>query len=392
MNVIQEIDNVNDKFATKGSKLKIEKRGEKLNIRGSLPSKEDKNNFKVQRISLGLKADIYGLEEAKKKLQLIDLQLELNQFDWINWKNNASKKEANDNLAFSTKIDQFEKFFFKEKKNEYLTSTRKTTWRSSYKPYLKRMINIYDSSSNKNLGHIFLKTLESYREGSRSRKQCATSLSVFSKFLEIKLPEDWKSNAKGYGLSKASFRELPTDDEIEKIWERIPNKSWRFVFGLMATYGLRNHEVFFCDLSSLTNIGDKIIRVLPTTKTGEHQVWPFHPDWVEKFELSKLGNDTELLPNINKDLKITTLQNIGKKITDQFKRYSLKIKPYDLRHAWAVRTIFYDLPDTVAARMMGHSVSLHTQTYHHWITKRDQQEAVNNALSKSKKLEIFKDL
>ena len=52
MNVIQEINNVNDKFATKGSKLKIEKRGEKLNIRGSLPSKEDNNNFKIQRISL----------------------------------------------------------------------------------------------------------------------------------------------------------------------------------------------------------------------------------------------------------------------------------------------------------------------------------------------------
>ena len=32
MNVIQEINNVNDKFATQGSKLKIEKRGDKLNI------------------------------------------------------------------------------------------------------------------------------------------------------------------------------------------------------------------------------------------------------------------------------------------------------------------------------------------------------------------------
>ena len=70
MNVIQEINNVNDKFATQGSKLKIEKRGEKLNIRGSLPSKEDNNHYKIQRISLGLKADIYGLEEAKKKITI----------------------------------------------------------------------------------------------------------------------------------------------------------------------------------------------------------------------------------------------------------------------------------------------------------------------------------
>jgi len=385
MNVIQEINNVNDKFATQGSKLRIEKRGEKLNIRGSLPSKEDKNNFKIQRISLGLKADITGLEEAKKKLQLINLQLELNQFDWINWIVNPNKKEIKNDFKFPNRLIQFEEYFFKESKSEYLNSTRKTTWRSSYKPYLKRVLNIYNEHDKEDLEKIFQKTLESYKEGSRSRKQCATSLSVLAKFLEIKLPEDWKLNSKGYGLNKAGFRNLPTDEEIEKIWERIPNKSWKFVFGLMATYGLRNHEVFFCDLSSLTSSGDKIIRVLTTTKTGEHQVWPFHPEWVEKFELSKLGENPELLPNINNDLKITTLQKIGKKITDQFKRYSLQIKPYDLRHAWAVRTIFYDLPDTVAARMMGHSVSLHTQTYHHWITKRDQQQAVNNALLKVKR-------
>ena len=385
MNVNQEINNVNDKFATQGSKLRIEKRGDKLNIRGSLPSKEDKKNFKVQRISLGIKADISGLEEAKKKLQLINLQLELNQFDWINWISIPNKKGIKNDSEFSNKLNLFEEFFFKERKSEYLNSTRKTTWKSSYKPYLKRLLNIYNNNENLDLEKIFQKTLESYKEGSRSRKQCATSLSVLAKFLEIKLPDDWKLNAKGYGLNKAGFRDLPSDELIEELWEKIPNESWKFVFALMATYGLRNHEVFFCDLSSLKNFDDKIIRVLPTTKTGEHQVWPFHPEWVEKFELSKLGEQPDLLPNINRDLTITTLQNIGKKITDQFKRYSLQIKPYDLRHAWAVRTIFYDLPDTVAARMMGHSVSLHTQTYHHWITKRDQQKAVNNALLKVKR-------
>ncbi len=385
MNVIQEINNVNDKFATEGCKLRIEKRGDKLNIRGSLPSKNNNNNFSVQRISLGLKADFNGLQEAKKKLQLITLQLELNQFNWINWVKTSNKKEIKEEFKFLTRLNDFEKYFFKENKNEYLTSTRKTTWKSSYKPYLKRMISIQNDSNTENLENIFITTLKTYKEGSRSRKQCATSLSVLAKFLEYKLPEDWKLMAKGYGLNKASFRDLPTDEFIENLWVKIPNKSWKYVFGLMATYGLRNHEVFFCDLSSLTNYGDKIIRVLPTTKTGEHQVWPFHPKWIDKFELCELGKNPELLPKINRDLRVTTLQNIGKRITDQFKRYSLKIKPYDLRHAWAVRTIFYDLPDTVAARMMGHSVSLHTQTYHHWITKRDQQQAVNNALSKYKK-------
>jgi len=157
MNVIQEINNINDKFATLGSKLRIEKRGEKLNIRGSLPSKEDKNNFKIQRISLGLKADISGLEEAKKKLQLINLQLELNQFDWILWLVNPNKKGINNAFEFPNRLNQFEEFFFRERKNEYLSSTRKTTWRSSYKPYMKRILKIYYDCDKKDLDKVEIK-------------------------------------------------------------------------------------------------------------------------------------------------------------------------------------------------------------------------------------------
>jgi len=185
---------------------------------------------------LGLKADISGLEEAKKKLQLINLQLELNQFDWINWIGNPYKKQIKDGFEFPNRLNQFEEFFFKETKSDFRTSTRKTTWRSSYKPYMKRILNIYNNYENDDLEKIFQKTLESYKEGSRSRKQCATSLSVLAKFLDIKLPEDWKLNSRGYGLSKAGFRDLPNDDFIEKLWETIPNKSWIFVYGLMATY------------------------------------------------------------------------------------------------------------------------------------------------------------
>ncbi len=387
MNIIHEINTINQKFANQGCKLKIEKRGEKLNIRGSLPSKENENIKKVQRISLGLTADKLGLEEAQKKLQLINLQIELNQFNWKNWISTNKSEEKKIDTDLITKLNQFEEFFFNEQKNDFLSSTRRTTWNNSYKPYIKRLISIHKDSQNDDLNEIFINTLRTYSEGSRSRKQCGTSLSVFANFLDYPLPKDWKSLSRGYGLKKASFRELPSDDLIEKLWAKIPNQSWKYVFGLMATYGLRNHEVFFSDLSSLNTNKDKIIRVLPTTKTGEHQVWPFHPKWVEYFNLGNLGSDSTLLPKINKDLKYTTLQNVGKTITDQFKRYNLNIKPYDLRHAWAVRTILYDLPDSVAARMMGHSVSVHTQTYHHWITKRDQQKAVNNALLKFKKMD-----
>ena len=62
----------------------------------------------------------------------------------------------------------------------------------------------------------------------------------------------------------------------------------------MATYGLRNHEVFFCDVSCLKNDGDKILRVFPNTKTGEHQAWPFLPEWINLFGLNLFG-DVQIL-------------------------------------------------------------------------------------------------
>ena len=182
-------------------------------------------------------------------------------------------------------------------------------------------------------------------------------------------------------MHQSRFRELPSDELIKQYWELIPNIKWRLVYGLMATYGLRNHEVFFCDLSSLSKNGDKILRVLPNTKTGEHQVWPFHTDWVDYFELNKVSQSYEHLPSINTNLKTTSLQKVGRRVSEQFRRYKLPITPYDLRHAWAIRTIHIGLPDTVSARMMGHSVSIHNRTYHHWITRRDQQKAVDRALS-----------
>jgi integrase len=36
-------------------------------------------------------------------------------------------------------------------------------------------------------------------------------------------------------------------------------------------------------------------------------------------------------------------------------------------------------PIAIAAQMMGHSIAIHTQTYHHWIGRRDRQQAVDAA-------------
>jgi integrase len=279
-------------------------------------------------------------------------------------------------------LESFESAFFKDPVRIRKVASSKTTWTGAYLPYLRRLATVADTS-NLPLGpSLFEQTLETYTVSSRSRQQCGVALSALAKHNQVQLPEDWTARAAGYGLDQAKFRRLPTDKQILEAVELIPNPAWKLVYGLLATYGLRNHEAFFCDLSTLQEGGDRVIRVLPSTKTGEHQVWPFNPEWVDHFGLEVLGDFKPPLPDVCTDLKKTTLQNVGRRVSEQFKRYGVPFTPYDLRHAWAVRTIHMSLPDTVAARMMGHSVSMHTRTYHHWITRRDQQQAVDTALAR----------
>ena len=280
----------------------------------------------------------------------------------------------------------FEQQFFSDPRRRRNPAGSRTTWSSAYLPYLRRL-----QQAAWELGlpltsapplWLLEQVLESYPTASRGRQQCGTSLAALASQLGISLPADWSERAGGYGLHVAQFRQLPNDQEILLWSERIPNPGWRLAYGLMATYGLRNHEVFFSDLSALASRGDRVIRVLPTSKTGEHQIWPFQPEWVDAFELPRLAEIKGLLPPVRTDLGKTTLQQVGRRVAEQFRRYGLPLTPYDLRHAWAVRTIHLGLPDTVAARMMGHSVAINTRTYHHWITRRDQQQAVNAALAR----------
>lgn len=70
----------------------------------------------------------------------------------------------------------------------------------------------------------------------------------------------------------------------------------------------------------------------------------------------------------------------GQSVAQWFKRYGVPFRPYDLRHAWAVRCIHLNVSDTIAAKMMGHSVDVHQKTYQHWLQGRDFENAVAIAL------------
>lgn len=375
----KRITSINQRLKVAQLGVQLERRGQKLSLRGTFPPRPGSHRLRShqQRISLGLPATSDGLKAAEQQAKMIALQLMQEAFDWSDYLPVTGGGRLNQ-MNISEKIEAFHQHFMAQPQRLSKPASARATWETAYAPYVRKLEAIAQASPNLSLAEAIYKTIESIPINSRSRQICCTALGVLADFLNVELPRDLKEFWGHYSPSQTQMRHLPSDEQIVEVYHRIPNPSWQFVYGVMATYGLRNHEVFFCDYSRLAQSSSSTIEVLNSTKTGEREVWPFFPEWVDDFNLRKTR-----LPGISTDLNQTTLQRIGQKVSAQLRRYNLPFHPYDLRHAWAVRTIHFGLSDTISAQMMGHSVAIHTRTYHRWITRRDQQQAVDAALHRS---------
>jgi integrase len=377
-----KISQVNQRLKAARLGLQIECRSDRLNLRGTLPPRPGSHHLRPvqQRLSLGLPATPAGLKAAEQEAKIIAAQLIQNAFDWRPYQTYGDGKRLNQ-MELIEQIQAFEHQFLAQAQGWPNLASAKTTWSTAYAPYLRKLVKIAQAHPKLTLVEGIDQTIAAIDPNTRSRQVSCTAFAAFAAFINLELPKDLKTLWGNYNNSQTQTRQLPSDETIVAAWPLIPNPAWQLVYGLMATYGLRNHEVFFCNYAELAR-GGTSIQVLPTTKTGSHEVWPFYPEWIESFQLREQLQGRSL-PAIQTDLSQTTLQRIGQRVTSQFRRYGIAFSPYDLRHAWAVRTIHFGLPDTVAARMMGHSVAVHTRTYHQWITHRDQQQAVETALSRS---------
>jgi hypothetical protein len=273
MNFDTAIVAANAALAEQGCGLRVERRGQKLNLRGRLPCRQQPNQWKTQRLSLGLLADLNGLKEAERIVQLVELQLNRQLFEWDQWlpkqkvqQNNTPSGESSALIdPLDRDLETFKKAFFADPRRRRSPAGSRTTWSGAYQPYLRRLKTLALEQRAFLTPDLLLLTLNSYPDGSRSRQQCSTALGALARHQNLPLPDAWRAEAGGYGLHRARFRQLPSDPQILEALLRIPNPGWRLVYGLMATYGLRNHEVFFTDVSALADGGDRVIRVLPTT-------------------------------------------------------------------------------------------------------------------------------
>ncbi|MFQ4136704.1 hypothetical protein PGN35_010320 [Nodosilinea sp. PGN35] len=180
------------------------------------------------------------------------------------------------------------------------------------------------------------------------------------------------SGVKGrYEPKPLSPDDVPSDSEIEVIWAAIVNPGWKWVYGMLATYGLRPHEVFrIANTKGIATDTGKI-SILDDSKTGRRDVWPLPDRWRSQFNLTDV-----VFPKIRFEGRDN--QQLGERVGANLcgsKDRKIPHRPYALRQAWAIRSAVMGVPDSIAARWMGHSVAVHAKTYHAAISQL-QHEAI----------------
>lgn len=327
----------------------MEPKGDRLTLRATLPPKpgSGKNAPYQQRVYVGLPASPAGLREAEKLARLLGAQVVAKEFSWDVWGNERSPTAR----SCGEWVAAF--------KDHYLANGGSLdTWEGDYDKAFKKL------APDAELHPDLLETLvRATTPNTRTRQRVVNACNALAKFAD----QQWDgAHLRGnYSPSKVEPRDLPTDADIALYWEQLSNPAWKWVYGVMACYGLRNHEVFHLDLADFP-----VVRVLEATKTGSREVWPCYPEWAEKWELHQ-----QQLPPVALD---RTNSKIGHSVT-KYLSPKLPFLPYDLRHAWAVRTLLFGWPVELSARQMGHSVEVHTRTYQRWIT-RDQISKVYDLL------------
>lgn len=338
MDISGKISQANGRLNAAGISISIEQMGDRLYLRGTLPPKpkSNKSHPHQQRISTKLSATPIGLKEAERRAREIGLKLMTGTFEW----EISQKAELVGDL-----IEKFGRSLLAQGLSE-------TSWKKEYRsPLLKIADEPLDAD------RLLAVLLERTEPDTRTRRRWALAIANLLDFASIR--NELRNHTGKYCLTAVSPRDLPTDDQIWKAWRSLIDVSplWGNVFGLMATYGIRNHEAFFCDLY------DAPLLWVSRGKTGERYVYPLYPEWGELVSGDR--------PNITRK----DTQGYGGAVTQAFSRYSVSFTPYNLRHCWAVRAVECGLDPALAAAQMGHRLDVHNRVYQHWLKRSVHQRA-----------------
>lgn len=329
-----------------------------LYLRAKLPPKPNSNKtaWSHQWLALGaVRFTAPGVKRAEAEALRLSAAIALQQFTWADWLPDTSPAVKAKGVA--DWVADYERAYFNRRQR---TPKTETTWEKDYSVPYRRLMKV---AAGRAMGEqVLLESIATYAPDSRSRQRAVTAYGRLAAMADLDV--DLRSYRGNYSPKAVNARDLPSDEVIVTAIEAIQDERWRYCMALMATYGLRDHEVFYVDLAALADPPG--ICTVTDGKTGWRQVWPYPANWWERFKL-KAAKVPALTARRNSDY--------GIRVAQYFKRHNMPFLPYDLRHAWAARTAVAGLDPAIAARMMGHDLGVHTKVYHQFISRASMQQA-----------------
>lgn len=338
---------LNSRLKAGHHKCAVEQRKASLALRSTLVDRNDPTVKRRQRITLGLPATFSSLPEAERKAIELSHQLRTGTFSWDAW----DAPQGADAITVSD--------FLKAAQRLHASKYRKdpergdNAWSKKWRPALNKL-----PASGVVNEMVLLRTIRKLPEGTASRRDQGNLLTQVAKSLGFETGVLLEA-CRGYGIDKLHERSIPSDAAIEAAFAKIRLPHWRWAFGMCAAYGLRPHEC-----AELTWLEDNWIEVHDKTKTGSRRVTPCPSAWVERFTLHELPRPSQ------------APSTFSKAFNDALDRDGVTIKPYNLRHAYALRLLDNGVSADLGARLMGHSLQVHQSTYQKWIEADRIQKAM----------------
>lgn len=342
-------------------KLFVPNGSDRIYLLGTFPPMpwEENQTRRQRKIATGVRAiDEVAVKRCEKLARQIDVDLNRGEFDWSGFgKENPTPPR--------TTIAHWVEVFAEAKRRE----VEVLTWERNYEVVMRSLPLDRELSESVLIEWILANN--------------PTGNTMRSKYIAIALglceaagipPSNISKLRKDIPNKPINLRDLPEPEAIEQVCLSIGKEDWRWVYGMLAVYGLRPHELFRLNTENFPDI-----KVLENSKTGARSITPLRPQWVEKFGLTatiKIPDNLEWrssMPNTK----------LGRKITDGFRRYDLG-DPYDLRHCFARDCLVFGLSSDISAKLMGHSRQTHEDTYRRHIKDQTYLDAAKNAIANSK--------
>jgi hypothetical protein len=401
--VLQELEKVNLRLKSAKTKVTIRESNGSLQLRATLPIKPgDKDTRRTGRkqynLSLNIPANLDGLKTAEEEAYELGKLIARKTFEW-NDKYLAKEAIKKDLKTIGELLETFAEEYFK---------THKRTTKSEhtffyYFSRTQRYTNPQDLATAENL----ISSIERI-DKEWARYNAARAISAFCQTFNIAIDLSKYSR-----MPDRNSRNIPTDAEIttgiSKFEEYLNTRGsqvnqdvkdswqlWRWTYGMLAVFGLRPREIFInpdIDWWLSPENADLTWKVHKDCKTGERQALPLHKEWIDEFDLRNPKYLEMLATAISKKDKSNhaDITALTQRVSWWFRKIGLDFKPYDLRHAWAIRAHILGIPIKAAADNLGHSVQVHTQTYQRWFSLDMRKLAINQALTKRNEIEVIRE-